>query len=636
MPPSSNAAAGSTQCAHILSTDDLAAGMLTAQVQRSLFNGQTLINPQIGTVAITAIFPVRSGQDGKLVFFTSFSAQVQGLQSSDRSKILGGYSVQAIVTWCDPNAAASCRSQTAFYAPCSPLCTQAIIANDPTCGGTCRAGLDQAIALARQGTWLALMSDSNSDNGYNDDAYYEYLTLSSATITGTASTASTGTNNNNDNNDHNDANVNLYYSLNAQKVWVHPYQGVSLAQSFTSSVSPTYYRLSDDSKTLITLGAWTRAQVFSLMPSAPAQKPIRDAWAHMPLYSISNSTTAQPILIPYFFQATTSSFSAGLVGQWLSEIRPQFGPLGWQLLSFHSQTTSSTANLELNCTYLSCTGCSTARLRLLCAQAQNCVLSNCVGTTVQTRNVLCGIGSVLNTASRHAINTWRAIHLALAELALLAMRGLSGEIVGSTVTLQFPTDGFYTLMCSCKDTFASMVALGISVGNALLSSLNGGGSVINIALSGQQDVGALAGQGVLQSTSIAGLIFNTVSSSTLLPTLALHRWLLCTVNASLAGNGFSDDGTLTIQFGDVGMDKSWMPCAKLEGLRSIISSDDMTTASGNAVTMFVQFTLSLVSGIGQTVLYAMELSFTATIDFFIGLVWSLQVCMSLVLYCPHY
>jgi hypothetical protein len=72
------------------------------------------------------------------------------------------------------------------------------------------------------------------------------------------------------------------------------------------------------------------------------------------------------------------------------------------------------------------------------------------------------------------------------------------------------------------------------------------------------------------------------------------------------------------------MDRSWMPCAKLEGLQTVLSSGDMQGASGDAVAAFVQYTLCLVSGIGETLLNGMQLSFAATIDYIIGLVWSVQ------------
>ena len=608
----------------ILSTDDLGAEMLTLRVQTALFDGRVLTSTaQVGGVVISNIFPVRSGSGGRVVLFLSFSARVQGLLTSlpDSSggggvqPVEGGYAVQAIVTWCDAaataaKAEAACRSQRVYFVKCPAACATTL---DATCGGTCNAGLDEALRLGSEGTFVAMRADNVSEGRFR------YLHLSS----GAPSIA-----------DYAAGNPKIYYSaLEARQIHMDPYHGVVLAPSLTGggpqkrgvgrtidyrsgAVLSPIFSLSSHPDTIALLGSWTRAKVFSLMPTALSQKPVRDVWTH-------TGPTRAPDGFAFFFQSEQNGIGAsGLIGQWLAEVRPVRSPTGWELRRFYSQTTTAKAQLNLNCTHLSCTGCATARLRLLCHQAQSCTLSKCVGTTIQTRNVLCGVGSVLEKTGKHAIVTWRAIHVACAEVGLLAMRGLSGEIL-TQVSLRFPTDQFYTLVCSSKDMFASVVGLGISVGNVLASTLAPSGSGTRFDLTGRTDVGILAGEGVLKSTSLAGLIFNAVSTATLLPTLAMHRWLLCIANGSQAGR--EEAGSLSIQFGDISMDPSWMQCAKLEGLQTILASNDMAVSAGDSVAAFVEFTVSLVSGIGETVLYGMQLSYTASIDYMIGLVWSIQV-----------
>jgi hypothetical protein len=256
------------------------------------------------------------------------------------------------------------------------------------------------------------------------------------------------------------------------------------------------------------------------------------------------------------------------------------------------------------CTTTTCSGCSTPRLRLLCAAAQDCALVRCIGTVVQTRNSMCGLGALLEQTGLHAIVTWRAIYSACIEMAMLAMRG------EGLAKLRFPTDQFYALVCTCKDTYAKFIGLGMSIGNLMVSKIFG--SAAEEPLTGAEST--------IKGASLAGLAMNILAGSTLLPTMALHRWIICMANATQD----DQEGSVTIQFGDVGMDKSWLHCANMGGLSSIVNGNDMTQGATNAIEGFVAFSMSLMSGLGDSILYAMQLSYDSVIDFITSLVWSVQ------------
>lgn len=174
---------GGARRARVLGTDDLAAGVLTPQIQRALFSQSAssvlLLSPQVGTVAITSAMPVRTGVVGQIVLQLSFSAQIQGISSSPVSSSTGdaaatvstdsnafsmrGYALEAIVTWCDPRLAGTgggvsslCRSHIDFFAPCASASPACAVSNDPTCGGTCNRGLDAVLRLADGGTFVAV------------------------------------------------------------------------------------------------------------------------------------------------------------------------------------------------------------------------------------------------------------------------------------------------------------------------------------------------------------------------------------------------------------------------------------------------------------------------------------------------
>ena len=137
----------------------------------------------------------------------------------------------------------------------------------------------------------------------------------------------------------------------------------------------------------------------------------------------------------------------------------------------------------------------------------------------------------------------------------------------------------------------------MSLGKVMAQQQTSGTS--NLDLTGTQDVGALVGEDTIKSASIAGLVFNMIAGSTLLPTMALHRWIICTANATAISQ---PEGSLTIEFGDVTMDESWMPCAKIGGLGDILNGNDLQTGAASALEQFISFTLSLLSGIGDTIL----------------------------------
>lgn len=630
----------------ILTSNDLAAELLTLPVQQGLFGGNTLTKPQVSACLIQCIFPVDSTIQGKLVLFLSFTTQIKGWISPPSSSVSSsasavassdffstldshikntnnnnnnnlemtqaGYTLHGIITWCDSNlfllspalslptkttTSSRCASKNLYFVPCPYTCATDL---DPTCSGICNAGLDRAILLGNSGTFI--MHENKNIKTSTTTAITtttKYLFLPSANRNG----------NNNNNMDTN--------RLNAQLIAIDPFYGIAsttpiatfqlpIMSSSDFSFSTTTTTTSSTAIVVGVLGTWTRLDIFSALSVLTSQKSILDTITHSP--------SSSSVLFGYFFQANPQQ--GILNGQWLQEVRPSRGGSGWQFLVFKSQQASSALQLNLRCTHLSCGGCSTARLRLLCHAAQDCTLSKCIGTVVQTHNSLCGLGELVEKTSLHAIVTWRAILAACIEMSLLAMRGLSGEII-QHVTLRFPTDQFYALVCSCKDMFAGLVGVGMSIGNTLGSSFSSG----SIQLNSNQDVGILIGENTLKSASMGGLLFNLVSSATLLPTLALHRWLICLANSSQAAQS---EGSLHIQFGDVSMDTSWLPCARVTGISDILNNDDILSGAGNAVQLFVTFTLTLMSGIGDTILFGMQLSFDSTIDYITGLIWNIQ------------
>ena len=423
---------------------------------------------------------------------------------------------------------------------------------EPSCGGTCHPNLESVLAMSKVGTFVHIREKS-------------YLFVPAAVSVGGA---------------------HLFMRV----------VQIDASKGLTATISSVRFAATADNN-LIT-GLWTRGSIYS---SLIAQRKVRDASTHGDVERT----------LPYFFQA-----DEGFSARWLQELRVSSSNSGLKLKAFISQETTQIAKTDVTCTTLSCSGCSTSNLRLLCHQAQNCALSRCLGAVVQTKNALCGVGGLIKQTLVQAVVTWHGMFMIGTELALLVAKGLSGQSIRAIV-LKFPTEQFYNMLCACKDMFASVVGLGMSMGQVLSNLLNGRG----LDLTGGQDIGALVGEQSLKMASIGGFFFNCITGITLLPIMAMHRWVLCMADASMV----STPGVgVSVKFGDVSMDTTWMQCAHMGSAFDVLNNNDVQLEVQSVVVMFVKFVITLVMGLGETLLFGLQLFWDSAIDFIIGIVFSVQ------------
>ena len=424
---------------------------------------------------------------------------------------------------------------------------------EPSCSNTCHPQLESVLKMAQTGTFVHIK-----------DKAYLYVPAA-VSVSGS----------------------HIYI----QKLQIDPVKGL------TASNLPQRFAATADN--VLQTGMWTRGNIFS---SIMTRRVVRDSSIHGTGAESSN---------PYFFQAE-DSFSA----RWLQEMRLVSSNSGLKLKPFASQEINQTANTVVTCTTLSCSGCASSNLRLLCHQAQNCALSRCLGTVVQTRNALCGIGGLIQQTLVQAVITWHGMFMIGAELAMLVAKGLVGQSI-HVVVLKFPTEQFYNMLCASKDMFASVVGVGMSIGQVLSNMLSGRG----LDLTGGQDIGALVGEQSLKMASIGGFFFNCITGITLLPIMAMHRWVLCMADASMVT---TTDVGISVKFGDVSMDTTWMQCAHMGSAFDVLNNNDIQMEVQSVVVMFVKFVITLVMGLGETLLFGLQLFWDSAIDFIIGIVFSVQ------------
>jgi hypothetical protein len=240
---------------------------------------------------------------------------------------------------------------------------------------------------------------------------------------------------------------------------------------------------------------------------------------------------------------------------------------------------------------------------------------------INYKSLLCSVGIMVEQSYLQMVTSWRSIYLVLVEMAMFAIKGFGGSL-SSNVILAFPTDQFYSLVCAAKDVYAGAVGVGMGIMEA----------AHNLAVTGRIDLAAQSSSVAqqqdslvaIQIRSLGSLVFNLIADSTLYPLLALHRWLLCVVGAS----SVQTDNVVTVHFGDIAMDSSWGTCSPLANdLSVILDPSQMQYAVQDSVESFVAYSMALLSGIGDTVLYALLLMYDSLIALLLSVVWGIQNIM---------
>jgi hypothetical protein len=142
--------------------------------------------------------------------------------------------------------------------------------------------------------------------------------------------------------------------------------------------------------------------------------------------------------------STQSNFATAMVGNSMS-VRMQY-------------------TVQQGCSLDSCIGCTRLAVQRLCFAAQQCQVARCVGSQVNQLRPLCAIGGAVEA---HVFTTlaglqglWRMLSSTL-TVVLDATGGINPPL-----TVSWPDQNFYGVLCSQKDMVASLVSI-------LTGSING-------------------------------------------------------------------------------------------------------------------------------------------------------------------
>jgi len=204
---------------------------------------------------------------------------------------------------------------------------------------------------------------------------------------------------------------------------------------------------------------------------------------------------------------------------WLHQVR--LGTGGIQGV-FNSAPIHVAVGIQGNCNEQSCEGCQDVPTQRLCLAYNKCALMKCVGTAVNQKKPLCGVGALLKTYGSMALQGIRGGWTIFSE-----MLGLSLELKllsVTEVTLLWPEDSFLCHVCQAKDSSAHFFSLLTSIVN---SALQGSHANIGFMYGGASNVDTNADAALTISSTAMNMFMHQMSLFPLYGLVASHQIMMC-------------------------------------------------------------------------------------------------------------
>jgi len=210
---------------------------------------------------------------------------------------------------------------------------------------------------------------------------------------------------------------------------------------------------------------------------------------------------------------------------WLMQLRLD-GSLTGVYASVPVTTTLQQAG---HCDAMSCEGCPDLATNRLCHAYNKCALMNCVGTPVNMKRPLCGLGGVLRSYATVGMQSFRGAWTMYVELLMLVVSLSSTKSAG--VNIAFPEDEFMGYICSFKDSNAQWWSV---VTSALNSALYLGNANVGFMYHGASNVDTNADAVLTITMSTLTNLLHQLSMAPLYLMLAEHQIYICQTNGELA------------------------------------------------------------------------------------------------------
>lgn len=182
-----------------------------------------------------------------------------------------------------------------------------------------------------------------------------------------------------------------------------------------------------------------------------------------------------------------------------------------------------------HCDAMSCEGCPDLATNRLCHAYNKCALMNCVGTAVNMKRPLCGLGGVLRSYATVGMQSFRGAWTMYVELLMLVVSLSTRKTAGADIA--FPEDEFMGYICSFKDANAQWWSV---VTSALNSALYLGNANVGFMYHGASNVDTNADAVLTITMSTLTNLLHQLSLAPLYIMLAEHQIYICQTNGELA------------------------------------------------------------------------------------------------------
>ena len=162
--------------------------------------------------------------------------------------------------------------------------------------------------------------------------------------------------------------------------------------------------------------------------------------------------------------------SAGETYDWLNQFRLTGGDGDLTLSGstvLNSQPVETTIVAQSGCDGTDCRGCQGMRVRAVCAAYQRCAVMRCIGTPVNLKRPLCGVGQMLKSTGMLAVEVTHGGWLVFVDIFMTLLE-LSTRKNTPGVRLTAPMDAFFGNLCEAKDLSAEFFGIIMSAVNSIL------------------------------------------------------------------------------------------------------------------------------------------------------------------------
>jgi len=222
--------------------------------------------------------------------------------------------------------------------------------------------------------------------------------------------------------------------------------------------------------------------------------------------------------------------SAGNVYDWLRQLRLSGSDVAMTSASLtNAQLVKAIIAVNSSCDGLDCRGCPDLTLRSLCSAYQSCSVFRCIGTPVNLKRPLCGVGQVLKSLGNLGVTNVQGAWIMFVDIFMILLQlKMVTNLPG--VDVNFPDDSFLGNMCAAKDVSAEFFSIITSTINSVLQRVQSSVdllsrfSVVDTSVNTIISMSMAAITGFLHQLALAPVYMLSVG----------HKIMMCQVSGFLA------------------------------------------------------------------------------------------------------